>query len=50
MNSYELLLLVLLIGAVGFSLAAAAVRELRWLACAVGLVALLFLCELVHAM
>ena len=50
MSGYELLLLVLLIGAVGFSLAAATVRDVRWLAAAVGMLALVFLCELVHAL
>jgi hypothetical protein len=49
-TGFELLLLILLIGAVAFSLAAAVMRDVRCLAAAVGLIALVFLCELVHAM
>lgn len=49
MSGFELLLLVLLIAAVAFSLAAAAVRDVRWVAAAVGCVALVFLCQFVNS-
>jgi hypothetical protein len=48
-TGFELLLLILLIAAVAFSLAGAAVRDIRWMSAAVGCLALMFLCQLVNS-
>lgn len=50
MDGYEFLLLLLFIGAVGFSIAGAASKELRWVSLAVGCVAAAFLAQLVNSM
>lgn len=49
MSAFELLLLVLLIAAVGLSIAAAATREVRWLSSALGTLALYLLCQFVNS-
>ena len=50
MDGYEFLLLLLFIGAVGFAIAGAAVRDVRWVSLAVGCVAAAFLAQLVNSM
>lgn len=49
MTGFEFLLLVLLIAAVAFGLAGAAVRDIRWMSASVTCLALMFLCQLVNS-
>lgn len=50
MTGFHLLLLILLIAAVAFALAGAAIRDVRWLSAAVAAIALMYLCELVNGL
>lgn len=50
MTGFELLLLILLIVSVGLAVAAAATRDVRWLAAGFGAFVLVFLCQLVNSL
>lgn len=50
MDGYEFLLLILFIGSVGFAIAGAASKELRWVSLAVGCIGAAFLAQLVNSL